>query len=102
MIIKHYTMQARAAEGPALRSALDALADHVCRIDGVVGLLVCRDAADPDRFVFIERWASADHYDRGSGQIDKALFKPVMAVLTAAPVVQALVAVRAEGHDAAA
>lgn len=95
MTVKHYVLRAADGAAPALHAALNQLAQRLVAIDGVAGADLYRDAADADRFIFIERWQSEAHYAAGSQLIDKSVLKAVFAHLGAPPEVSTLNALSA-------
>lgn len=84
-IARHYMMVAKRGEGDALRAALVDLAGSVSTIEGCEGIELLRDAQQPERFFFIERWTSIEAHAIGSKQLPKGVFAPVMEALDGAP-----------------
>ena len=84
-IARHYVMHAKDAMGPALESALHAVADAVRPLPGCEGVEMLRDLANERRFIFIERWADVDAHKAAGSMLDKSLFAPMMAALDGPP-----------------
>lgn len=85
MIARHYMMNAKAGDGDELRAALAILADAVRPLPGCDGVEALRDIADPDRFVFIERWQTVEAHRSAGALLPKDTLAPVMAVLACRP-----------------
>lgn len=85
MIARQYIMLAKPGEAAALRAALVTLAANIQQMEGCLGIDLLRDAGQPERFVFIERWASIDAHQTGGKQLQKAVFARVMAALIGPP-----------------
>jgi quinol monooxygenase YgiN len=83
--IRYYCMTAREGEEEALRSALEALSDKVRPISGCGGTELLEDADKPGRYVFLERWTSADAHKEGGKLLGKGAFAPIMATLAGPP-----------------
>lgn len=83
--VRYYCMTARDGEEQVLRGALEALSDKVKVIAGCQGTELLVDADKPGRFVFLERWASADAHKDGGKLLGKEAFAPVMAALSGPP-----------------
>ena len=99
MIIKHYQLRGNEDSVGALRTALDYLAQKIAAFDGVLGVELFQDFANPACFILVERWQSVEHYAQASQRIDKTAFKAVFAQLGAAPELLTLAAVSANGVD---
>ena len=77
----------------ALRDALVTLAGRVRAIAGCEGVQLFQDADVPARFLFIERWASADAHRAGGAILGKAALADVLAALAAPPAAAMLIPV---------
>lgn len=84
-VARHYVMVARSGEGDTLRFELFALAQAVRALPGCEGVETLRDVADPDRFMFVEKWQSVDAHKAASALLSKETLAPVMAVLASRP-----------------
>ena len=84
-IARHYTMTAASGKGDALENALAALGDQVRAIAGCDGIELLRDPDNMDRFIFIEKWSSAEVHKTAGRHVDQDAMGKVMALLGAAP-----------------
>lgn len=83
--VRAYLMIARDGEISALEAALCALADKVAPQRGCAGIELYRDADNPERFTFLERWESVDAQKSGGKAVGKEAFAPIMAALACPP-----------------
>jgi quinol monooxygenase YgiN len=90
--LKHYIMIAKAGQEMALAEALDALKAKVRPLDGCEDVLFLRDLDRPERFVFLERWSSAEAHKAGGAALGKGALAPVMAALGEPPQAMSLTA----------
>ncbi|CAM4112215.1 Quinol monooxygenase YgiN [Novosphingobium lubricantis] len=91
--VRYYAMTAREGEGAALRGAIEQLAAKVAPLAGCEGTELFEDAAQAGRFVFLERWTSAEAHQEGGKLLGKEAFAPLKAVLAAPPEAAALIPV---------
>lgn len=84
-IARHYVMTARDGMGDAMRDALVTLAEHVRPLPGCEGIEMLRDADNPHRFIFIEKWTDADAHKAASSLLDQSAFGGVMGAIAGAP-----------------
>ena len=84
-IVRHYVMTAGEGQADTLLAALRALSPAVEAIAGSEGVELLRDADNPQRFVFIERWASVEAHKAALGTLSKDLLGAVMAPLAGPP-----------------
>lgn len=98
MIIKHYKLQAHEPEALALRTALNDLAAIVADLPGVIRVDIYQDVLIPHQLLMVEQWESEPAYQASSGLLDKNAFKPVMALLSAPPELDTLVAFSTNGE----
>jgi len=83
--LKHYIMVAKAGQETALAEALDALKIKVQPLEGCQDVLLLRDLDRPERFVFLERWSSAEAHKAGGAVLGKGALGAVMAALGEPP-----------------
>lgn len=83
--VRHYLMIARPEEIDGLRRALEALAAKIAPLEGCDGTELYQDADKPERFVFLERWQTAEHQKEGGKALGKEAFAPIMAALASPP-----------------
>ena len=84
-IARHYRMDAAEGKAAALLAALQALAAALQRADGFEGADLLRDIDRPDRFVFIEKWASVDAHKAAGPHIPEHVVAPLMEALAGEP-----------------
>lgn len=82
-VIRQYMMVAAEGKANSLLAALRTLATAVEALPGSEGVDLLRDIDRPERFVFVERWASVEAHKAGSGALSKDLIATVMAPLAA-------------------
>lgn len=80
-IIRHYAMRAGDGQADALLTALHELARVVGSLEGCEGIDLLRDQDDPARFVFLERWTTADAHKAAAGKLPRELIGAVLAPL---------------------
>jgi len=85
MFVKHYQLRATETSGLALCDALRHLAQTVVAVEGALSVDVYQDVDERKRFILVERWLSEASYVNASQQIDKSVFKAVLAQLDAPP-----------------
>jgi quinol monooxygenase YgiN len=91
-ILRHYSMRAAAGESTELEAALVALAARIRAQPGCEKVEIFADAADGDRYLFLEHWRSPADRDAAGAQLGKQAFAAVAATLAGAP----------EAHDLSA
>lgn len=84
-VYRHYKMTGASGQGEALRDALAGLATHVRLGPGCIGVELLRDDANPESFVFIEKWESIDAHKNARNHLPKACIDPVHAALATPP-----------------
>jgi heme oxygenase (mycobilin-producing) len=80
-IMRQYVMIADQHQAETLLANLRSLAAAVELLDGCEGVDLLRDMDRPERFVFVERWASIAAHKNGAGALPKDLIGAVMAPL---------------------
>jgi quinol monooxygenase YgiN len=83
--IRTYRMTARDGEGSALLAEIAALLAKVEVLDGCEGVELLQDAANPEIYVLLERWNSAEAHQLGGKLLGREAFAPIMAVLACPP-----------------
>jgi quinol monooxygenase YgiN len=83
--VRHYGMTAKPSVGGDLEMALISLRGVVAALPGSVGVILMRDRADADRFVFIERWTDAGAWKAAGAAIPAEVMGQVKDALGAAP-----------------
>ena len=78
-------MTAGEGQADALLQALTALADVVGAIPECDGAEILQDRDQPDRVVFIEKWASVEAHKASGALLPKEAMAPVMAALAERP-----------------
>ena|ERR1044072_5597622 len=84
-VVRYYRMEAIDGQAERLSSALAALGDMLKPIPGFLGFDLLRDREQPNRYVFMEKWASVDMHKAGAALLPKDAFAPVMEVLAGKP-----------------
>jgi quinol monooxygenase YgiN len=84
-IARLYRMTAGEGQAGALLQALTALAAAVGAIPDCEGAEILQDRDQPERFVFIEKWASVAAHKAGGALLPKEAMAPVMAALAGRP-----------------
>lgn len=80
-VIRHYPMVVKPEAVESFVSAIEALAAALKDLPGFEGASFARDAEQPHRFVFDERWASIDAHKSAGATLPRELFGPLMAAL---------------------
>lgn len=88
--VRSYLMIAKQGDEQLLLDALRALAEKVRPIAGCDGVELYQDIDKPERFTFLERWASLDAHKAGGKLLGKEAFAPIMAALASPPEAAAL------------
>ena len=83
--LKHYIMIAKPGQERVLAEALAALKVKVEPLDGCEDVLLLRDVDRPERFVFLERWHSAEAHKAAGAVLGKGALASVMAALGEPP-----------------
>jgi quinol monooxygenase YgiN len=84
-IVRHYLMTAAEGRGPELRKILQDLANKVRPLAGCEGVELYQDPELEIRFIFQERWTSADAHREAGKALGREVFAPVMAALAKPP-----------------
>jgi quinol monooxygenase YgiN len=84
-VARHYRMNAAEGNGDELVAALQGLAEALKPIAGYQGSDLMRDASEPDRFVFIEKWASVEAHKAGGPHLPKEVLGRLMGLLSGPP-----------------
>jgi heme-degrading monooxygenase HmoA len=84
-IARHYRMRAGQGKAEALLAALGDLTAALKSIPGFEGADLLRDVDQPERFVFIEKWASVEAHKAGGPLLPKAVLTGLMGTLEGAP-----------------
>ena len=85
-VARQYILTSAGGRAADLEAALDALAALVRPTPGCEGVEILRDARSPERFVFVEKWASIEAHKGAAELLPKDAFAPVMATLGEKPV----------------
>jgi heme oxygenase (mycobilin-producing) len=84
-VARCYILIAADGNEEALLGGLYALSNIVRPLDGCEGIELLRDAGNPKRFIFIEKWISADAQKASGAAIPKEAFGPIMGALDGKP-----------------
>jgi len=84
-IAMQYVLTAAEGRDGALEAALRDLGALVRPTPGCDGVEILRDSRRPERFVFVEKWASTQAHRDAAGILPKDAFEPVMALLSEKP-----------------
>lgn len=84
-VVRYYQMEANNGQAERLSSALTALGGMLKPIPGFLGFELLRDRDQPNRYLFMEKWASVDMHKAGAALLPKDAFAPVMGMLTGKP-----------------
>lgn len=84
-IARHYVMIAADGQEAALEAALSAIANMVRGLPGCEGVDMMRDCANPQSFMFIEKWVSIDAHQTAGAQFPKEMMAPVTSALAQKP-----------------
>jgi quinol monooxygenase YgiN len=76
-IARFYIMEAGEGKDTALKSALLTLADKIRERAGSAGIDVLHDGSNTSRFIFVEKWASAQDHQNAKGTVDKETLEAV-------------------------
>jgi quinol monooxygenase YgiN len=72
-------------QGDALAAFLASIRTIILDAEGAISCEVLRDQADPNRFLVIERWQTAEAHQASVKNIPPDLFKQAMALFAATP-----------------
>jgi quinol monooxygenase YgiN len=84
-IARQYVLTAAEGGSAALAAALGELAGRIRSTPGCEGVEILQDAAQPARFVFIEKWGSIEAHQQSADRLPKDAFSSVMAALGGKP-----------------
>jgi quinol monooxygenase YgiN len=84
-VARQYVLTAKEGQAGALQQALIDLAALVRPVAGCEGVEILQDVKLPERFVFVEKWASVEAHKTGGETLPKDAFAPVMATLGEKP-----------------
>jgi quinol monooxygenase YgiN len=78
-IARFYIMESGEGGDAALNSALQTLADKIRALPGSAGIDLLHDGANRNRFIFVEKWVSAQAHQNAKGSVDQETLGAVSA-----------------------
>lgn len=89
--VRHYTMETTAENVEALRHTLMQLRDFVVECPGSVRVDLLHASDAPERFFFIEHWASKADHEAAGRRLPSAVMASLKRLLVAPPEVADLI-----------
>ncbi|HKR18390.1 MAG TPA: antibiotic biosynthesis monooxygenase [Rhizorhapis sp.] len=95
-VARHYHLKAADGKAGGLAAALSQLAGALVSLPGFAGAEIPVRADQPDPFVFVEKWTSAEAHKDSAPHMPKAVMASIMSAISGRPEVVELLAITNE------